>query len=304
MRIVYILLVFVMFQGCVKQSCFQKGQGGMWYIIHDDKSGDTINVGDYTKLSMIQKRHDGRVVYNSNDYDNRPIVKFREESAFRGDFFTGLGLLSEGDSATIKVSLDSIGKVKGTHVNTGKFLEYSVKIHKVIHRGNLNDSLFNKAINDFYLKEAELAKAQEPAKISRYLKINNLKPEQSSSGLMYLIREKGIGKPASREDTVEVNATLRCFSGKVFDTNLAENAKQGGIFNQLLPYKPMKYPLSMLNPTSGFYEALITFPKGTKVLLIVPSKLAYGANPFRELQPYTPLLCDIEILDIIHLKTR
>ncbi|MNL36747.1 FKBP-type 22 kDa peptidyl-prolyl cis-trans isomerase [compost metagenome] len=182
------------------------------------------------------------------------------------------------------------------------FWEYSVKVHKVIHRGNLNDSLFSKAINDFQLKEAVIAKAQEPAKISRYIKMNNLKPERSSSGLMYIIRKKGQGNTASNEDSVEANATLRCFSGKIIDTNVAEVAKQNGSFNPNYRYGPVKYPLSMLNPTSAFYEALTTFPKGTKVSLIVPSTLAYGANSYRELQPYTPLFCDVEILNIIHPK--
>jgi FKBP-type peptidyl-prolyl cis-trans isomerase len=306
MRIVCVLSVFLAFQGCLKPTGFQKGEGGMLYVIHNDESGDSITVGDYTRLSMIERNHEGKVIYNSSDYDGRPIVKFREESAFKGDFFTALGLMSEGDSATIKVSLDSINKAKGNRgaINTGKFLQYSVKVYKVIHRGHLKDSLFSKAINDFGLKQAEIAKAQEPAKINHYIKANNLVPERSSSGLMYIVRERGLGNTAAPEDTVEVRSTLRCLGGKIFDTNSAEIAKQGDIFNPLLPYKPMKYPLSMLSPASGFYQALISFPKGTKVSLIVPSKLAYGASSYRELQPYTPLLCDIEILDIIHPKTN
>jgi FKBP-type peptidyl-prolyl cis-trans isomerase len=61
----------------------------------------------------------------------------------------------------------------------------------------------------------------------------------------------------------------------------------------------MKVPAGMNSTIPGFDEALLMFPKGTKATIILPSKLAYGEQGNQMFPPYTPLVFEIEIVDII-----
>jgi hypothetical protein len=40
--------------------------------------------------------------------------------------------------------------------------------------------------------------------------------------------------------------------------------------------------------------------KGAKATFVIPSKLAYGEQGYQVVQPYTPLVFDVEMVSIIH----
>lgn len=96
------------FASCKK---FKKGDGDMQYIIHEDKSGATIKEGDFLVFKAIQKTESDSVMYSSLDFD-RPVFMPQQKPAFKGDLYSGLALLSEGDSATFKISIDSMSDLK------------------------------------------------------------------------------------------------------------------------------------------------------------------------------------------------
>ena len=50
----------------------------------------------------------------------------------------------------------------------------------------------------------------------------------------------------------------------------------------------------------GWNEAFLLFNKGTKATIILPSSLAYGEQGYQSIQPFTPLVFDIELVDVIH----
>ena len=91
---------------------FEKGEGDMLYKIHTDKSGETIKEGDFVAFKAIEKTEGDSVLYSSYDYD-RPSLLVKEKSVFKGDLFAALGLLSEGDSATFKINIDSMVQKMG-----------------------------------------------------------------------------------------------------------------------------------------------------------------------------------------------
>src|SRR5690606_36646424 len=86
---------------------FEKGEGDMLYKIHTDKSGEAIKDGDFVVFKAIEKTEVDSVLYSSYDYD-RPSLLIKEKSIFKGDLFAGVSLLSEGDSATFKINIDSL----------------------------------------------------------------------------------------------------------------------------------------------------------------------------------------------------
>lgn len=281
-----------------------KDEGGLLYHVCLNKNGKNMEEGDFTALKYTEKTEEGTVLYDSDSYDCRPVYKFREPSAFRGDFFAGLGMLSEGDSAIFKINLDSI--IAKTHrmrpETAGKYLIYTVKVNKVIKRGGLSDSLYNQAIQAFKQTEIEHAKQREASKITSFIAGKKLDPVVTASGLNYVLVKNGEGQKAAVGDSVEVNYIAKYLSGKVFETNSKEAAKKAQIFNPLRKYLPMKIVISNQTPTSGFQEAVRLFPPGAKATLIIPSKLAYGPNSYREIQPFTPLLCDLEVTRILRHK--
>lgn len=298
-KIIALSIIVMLMAGCNE---FKKSKGDLFYKIIEDVAGPTIREGDFASITFTEKTEEGKLLAGSYLLD-RPILMCRERAYFQGDFFTALGLLSEGDSAIFKINIDSIikktGRVKpaGTY---GKYLIYTIKVNKVIARETLNDDMYNSKLKAFERADNERARISEAGKINKYISFKKIKPQISSSGLRYIITQKGRGKQAIIGDTVVVNYSGSYLSGKVFETTLANVSQRAEIYNKLRPYSPIKFGLATGAGKSGFEEALLSFPEGTKVTLIIPSKLAYGQYGYRSVPPYMPIICDLEIIKVIH----
>lgn len=280
---------------------FEKGEGDMLYKIHNDKSGDAIKEGDFVAFKAIEKTEGDSVLYSSYDYD-RPSLMIVEKSLFKGDLIAGLALLSEGDSAIFKINIDSMVQKMGRPRpadTTKKYLVYSIKIDKVIPKGTLTDSLFRGKIDEFLKAESDLAKSSESAKVKAYVSSKGLKPAATASGLNYVISKEGTGAKANPGDTVVVNYTGMFLSGKVFDSSLPEVAKKNGTFNPQRPYEPLKLPVGLGGSIPGFEEGLMLLNKGAKATLILPSTLAYGEQGNQGIPPFTPLIFEVDMVNII-----
>lgn len=300
-KILILGLILVGLQSC-NQS--QDGSTDLIYEIHIDKRGETIQEGDYVALYSVEKTEEDSILFNSYEVE-RPVLLLREKPLFKGDFNTALGLLSEGDSATFKINVDSVIKTDNSKIiNTkGKYLIYTVKIQKVIPRDKLNDSVFNSKIEAFHKSELEAARKSEPVKLLRYITSRKLKPIVTKSGLNYVVLKAGRGVKAAANDTVLVKYSGKLLSGKVFETTDSILARQYKIYKSDRNYGPMKLPV-VNPPLSGFQEALSLFSSGTKAELIIPSGLAYGDQGNFAVKPYTPISCEIEIIDIIPSRKR
>ncbi|HEY1025005.1 MAG TPA: FKBP-type peptidyl-prolyl cis-trans isomerase [Sphingobacteriaceae bacterium] len=278
----------------------------MMYKIHEDKEGATIQEGDFVSLNAIQKTEEDSVIYNSYDYD-RPALLLREKSAFQGDLFTAIGMLSEGDSATFKINIDSMttkmGMPRPANIK-GQYMVYTIKVNKVIPKGKSTEQAFQSQIDGFLKAEQDKAKNSEAGRMKDYIKKENLKPTVTASGLNYVITKKGNGPVARAGDTVEVNYTGKFLSGKVFDTSLEEVAKKEKTYMQGRPYQPIKVPVGVGSGIiQGWEEALLLLPEGTEATLILPSRLAYGEQGSPQMiPPYAPLVFDVQIVDVIPAK--
>jgi FKBP-type peptidyl-prolyl cis-trans isomerase FkpA len=283
---------------------FEKGPGDMLYKIHEDKDGELIKDGDFVSFKAIEKTEEDSILYSSYDYD-RPTPLIKEKAMFKGDLYTAIGMLSEGDSATFKISLDSLEKKMNRPKipNTkGKYLVYNIKVDKVISKGKLKEEAFRAEVEKFFKGEREKAKNLEAGKISGYISSKDLKPTATASGLNYVITQQGKGTKPAVGDTVEFNYTGMFLTGKIFDTSVQERAKESGTFNAMRPYQPIKVPAGVQSTIPGFDEALMLFPKGTKATIILPSKLAYGEQGTPAIPSYMPLVFDIEVVNVIPKK--
>jgi FKBP-type peptidyl-prolyl cis-trans isomerase FkpA len=258
--------------------CTQPGTGGrdLLYVIHKNVDGPAIKVGDLVELTAIEKTEEDSVLWRSADYDRTALVT-RAPSVFTGDLFAVLGKLSKGDSATVKINLDSMVEKMGHRkpATKGKYIVYELSIKNVI-----PDSL---AKEQFLQKRMAQCKQEEAGKLAQYVAARQLKTTALPSGLQYSVTESGAGSPAHAGDTVAMRYRCTLMSGKVIDTALQV---------------PRSFPAGLQTTIAGLEEAMQLFPAGTKATVVIPSALAFGEAGYENIQPYTPLIYELEVVRI------
>lgn len=138
-------------------------------------------------------------------------------------------------------------------------------------------------------KTAQEYEAEEQLKINNFLSENpTLSFEPKESGLYFLQAKAGTGPLAKKGDTVYVKYTGKFLDGYTFDSNVGTNDTL--IF-------PLQAEPQLMIP--GFEEGIGYMNLGSKAMLIVPSKLAYGPYGFLMIAGYTPLLYDLELVKLV-----
>lgn len=107
----------------------------------------------------------------------------------------------------------------------------------------------------------------------------------TESGLQYEVIEAGEGDKPAADSTVRVHYHGTLIDGSVFDSSY----KRG---------QPAEFPVNGV--IRGWTEALQLMPVGSKWKLYVPYELAYGEQGAGgAIAPYTTLIFDVELLDIL-----
>ena len=108
------------------------------------------------------------------------------------------------------------------------------------------------------------------------------------SGLIYKVLVKGDGPVAKATDKVKVKYEGRLIDGTVFDST----EKHGGEPATFSPSQVIK----------GWTEALTLMPVGSKWQLYIPQDLAYGSRDTGQIKPFSALIFDVEVLEIVEEK--
>lgn len=298
--IIVLALAVLTFSACQK---FQESEGGMLYKVVTDKGQEKIKEGDFVSFGAVIKTDGDSTLLSTYD-SGQPSFMAVQTPMFAGDIMSAFMKLGNGDSAIFKLNIDSMEthgmprpeETKGTHI------VYEIKINHVIPKGELTDSVFHDQIEKYIESEQEKVKGAESENIKKYIEKNKLDVKTTASDMSYVIEKEGKGPLARVGDTVVVNYTGRFLHGKAFDTSLEDIAKKENLFDERRPYEPIRIPAGLGNVIPGWDEALTTFPEGTKALIILPSKLAYGEQGAMTIGPYTPLVFEIEVVDVIPQK--
>jgi FKBP-type peptidyl-prolyl cis-trans isomerase len=136
---------------------------------------------------------------------------------------------------------------------------------------------------DLILK-AEL-EANEAAMIKEYLNKNSsLNFKLQSSGLYYCEILLGTGNPPILHEIAYIRY-LGKYLGKIFDSHIGgENG--------------FSFPVGERKVIAGLDEGIKLMKVGGKAIFLMPSKLAYGTEGYYEIPGYTPLLYEVELLEI------
>ena len=146
----------------------------------------------------------------------------------------------------------------------------------------------------FSVKKAEAFQQEALAGAGeRFLAENAKKPgvKVLPSGLQYKVITEGHGEVPKASDEVEVIYEGRLIDGTVFDST----AKHGG-------NKTDKFKAG--NLIKGWTEALTMMPVGSKWQVYIPQELAYGARQAGQIPPYSALVFDLELVDIVKPEVK
>ncbi len=150
-------------------------------------------------------------------------------------------------------------------------------------------------------KEVDEREADEMLRLDAYIKLNYPDAIKTSSGLFYVIIEEGDGTKTTSNDYILYDYTGMDLDENVFETTIKSEAILHDIFSSKINYVPIfrKYYNPMKSLLPCLFEGFSLISQGGKAKIIVPSRLAYGKNTYKGLNPFTSVIFDIELVRVV-----
>lgn len=275
-----VMIAASMLVGCNKNKVEVKEGVKIQFHSHDDKARK-LKDGDIVSFLIKIKTGSDSLLQEQIDATKpaRDMIAAAGQDGYKGSLRDGLRLLSLGDSATIFVPVDSIGK-SGQQLppflKKGTDIKYTVKILKVQTKAEFDKDM---AVEQAKVKvDAETRKAQLPQLMADYVKKSGMTFKTTASGLQYAVKTEGTGDSPKNGDVCKCNYVGKFMDGKIFDQN-----------------KNMDMPIGGMIP--GFNEALMMMKKGGKATFLIPPAIGYGEQGQGPIPGNSPLVFEVELLD-------
>ena len=275
-----VMIAASMLVGCNKNKVEVKEGVKIQFHSHDDKARK-LKDGDIVSFLIKIKTGSDSLLQEQVDASKpaRDMIAAAGQDGYKGSLRDGLRLLSLGDSATIYVPVDSIGK-SGQQLppflKKGTDIKYTVKILKVQTKAEFDKDM---AVEQAKVKaSAETRKAQLPQLMADYVKKSGMTFKTTASGLQYAVKTEGTGDSPKNGDVCKCNYVGKFLDGKIFDQN-----------------KNMDMPIGGMIP--GFNEALMMMKKGGKATFLIPPAIGYGEQGQGPIPGNSPLVFEVELLD-------
>jgi FKBP-type peptidyl-prolyl cis-trans isomerase FkpA len=258
-----------------------------------EKAGDgktPVNKGDVIFIHHTMTTDKDSILYDYKTMSKpgRPYAMRMAPSVYKGDMFEMIYKMHVGDSASFAMRVDSMFE-KYYKQPVEKFLDpkgfiiYHVKIDSLYTSAKVDElEKKNKAMQEAYIEHAKNA---EDSLINKYLTDNKITVKPTPSGLYMDVKAKGKGAKIKKGDNVEVNYKGMLTDGRIFDAS--DRHDQAFVF-----------PAGTGQVIPAWDEALLNMSVGERVLLVCPSKIAYGPNGYNGIPPYAPLVFEMEVIGI------
>jgi FKBP-type peptidyl-prolyl cis-trans isomerase len=255
---------------------FSKTKTGLYYKLYkNSKDTAKANIGNYVEFDMIYhgKVHGKDSVFFDSRKSNQGTVKFfLPPPVFSGDLNEGIRMMSVGDSGLFVVNADSL-----------IFKTFRLKKRP---DGIDSNSYFYFHLNLVSIRTNESMIFREEQDIKKYVDDNKITAKPNSLGLYIIEDPVGTGPKIDSGSHVSMKYSVSLLNGKV-------------LFNSFEKPDPIKFEFGKHIDVTGFEMALSTLHKGSKAKVLVPSLLAFGRKGTGTIvDPYTPLLYDVEILNV------
>lgn len=281
---------------------YDQAENGVYAKFYNqDEAGVKPKENDVVRVTMLYKNSKDSVIFDSKKtpsgqtYIEFPLGK----STFKGSFEDALSLMSVGDSASFKISADSVYlktfmmKELPAYIEKGSMLTFEAKLDKITSKEEVEKEQKKKMEEQQVMME--LRKNEEPKILAKYLEDNKITTKPTASGLYFIEKTKGKGPKPTMGSVVKVNYVGTFLDGTIFDTNVEEKAKAAGVYDQRRPYEPADFTIGQLIP--GMNEGLMMMSEGGKATIIVPSTIGYGEGG-QGMPPYSTLAFEVEVLKV------
>ncbi len=268
---------------------YQKTPSGMPYKIFHGSGTVKPKVKEFAKFNLAYILLDRDSVFSST-YGKIPAYSAIDTGRqTRYSFMEILPMMSEGDSAEMSISVDSLKNMGiipdyNPMLVKGQVIKCKVQLIKIFK--NEKDMIAD------YQKSIDAEKSNEVKSIEDYMTKNNLKGTKTKNGAYVVLDNPGdqsLKADSGKIATLKYKGYLQT-TGKVFDTNM--DTSKGHI-------DPIQIPVGSRGAIQGFSEGLPYFGKGAKGKLLIPAMLGYGPTPQgADIPAYSNLVFDIEVLDV------
>lgn len=275
------LSLFILFAGllgfvaCKKDESGKISQNGYSYDLYKTGKGELIQVNDLVFFDL-QIKHKDSMLQDSKMNPTQPEFLMPADSMVTtpNPVVDAMKLMREGDSIVIRERIDTIKNLP-PNMKDWKEITYVIKVKKVV---------TEKLKEDVRKLEADVEKTTVE-NIASY-KTGGLKDLKTTpTGLKYVILSEGDGPLPVKGEAVNVyyyGATVS--DSKKFDSSYSRGTHFG-------------VPLGAGKVIPGWEEALLLLKKGTKAVVFIPGKLAYGEQGIPDMiAPNAELAFYIEVL--------
>ncbi len=279
------LLAVMVFAACTNNQFkgFEKTESGLYYKIYTS-STDTLHANDGDMMTVILNYRTLENQPVDSNYKSFPTQLVMRESAYSGDIYEGLKMLTVNDSATFVLSADSFfqvtaGSVIPQSLDTGSMFYLDVKITEIKTRAQMDQE---------QMAQMEEMKKAELDSRTKYLQDNNITVQPDSNGIYLVQQKKGNGKMVKTGNYVQLHLKISSTNGGYPLYNSTDHIAEG---------------IELMVGTGYFGLGLDMKLQGTKVgdkfSCIVPSSMAFGERGVeRIVPPYATLIYDCEILNV------
>ena len=181
--------------------------------------------------------------------------------------------------------VDSIGKVETGQRDRPKEDVVLEKVN-IIKKGQEAKNF--DAVDVFKSTKQEILDEKQAARQEKMKKFEKMTSdfETTSSGLKYKIKKENpsADKPQAGQ-TVKVNYTGKLLNGEVFDSSKGK--------------EPIEFPIGQGKVIPGWDEGIMLLHEGEKATLAIPAGLAYGQRGAGPIPPNSPLIFEVELVEII-----
>jgi FKBP-type peptidyl-prolyl cis-trans isomerase FkpA len=259
-------------------------------------TGDKIKLNDVITFQFIQKTDKDSILYSTYVTGKSAQVQIVAPKNV-ADLMEIFPLLTLKDSALVKVPTDSLfaghEDQRPAFFPKGSNLDFVIKIEKV---QSLNDAIAERNAAIEKMKSAEING------MNKYITDHKLILKTTPTGLKYIITKPSLKLKPLKGDTLLVNYAGRTVDNKVFDSSIEEVAKSAGLQQPGRTYEPIQVIVGTGGVIPGWDEGLLLLNEGSKATFVIPSALAYGAQGQGDIQPYSTLVFDIELVKVKPIK--
>ena len=238
----------------------------------------------------------------------QPIVRADSSSrVFQGDLIDGVLMMRKGEICTFAFERDSIFKLFDGNLPpyfvSGMYAYWTTEIDDI----KTDQEQKEEEAKYRMEQEAQMAKHKilsdslaqlEPQTIAKAIKDYGFDSKAINGVYFKKTLTNNTNLKPKEGDKAKVHYIGKFTDGKLFDTSVEEAAKAANIFQQGRPYEPLEFTIGKRMMIPGFEEAVKMMNKGEKAIVLIPSNLAYGPDGRGEILPSSPLIFELELVEI------